>query len=217
MKKKFPIFLAAAAAGALLLASATAAAQTTDSSSKTSKSSMDSKHSMDSTSSAKGADAKFAMDAAKGGLMEVEMGRMAADHATNADVKQFAQRMVTDHTKANDELKTIASQKGITLPTSIDASAKAKMDKMSHMSGEAFDKAYMDDMVKDHKKDVAEFRKEANGGKDSDIKGFASKTLPTLEEHLKMAEDAHSKVAGKSATKSGMAKSSSSTPSGSSQ
>jgi putative membrane protein len=70
------------------------------------------------------------------------------------------------------------------------------------MSGEAFDKAYMDDMVKDHKKDVAEFRKEANGGKDSDIKGFASKTLPTLEEHLKMAEDTHAKVAGKNASSS---------------
>jgi len=177
MNKKFPMLLAVAAAGALLLASATAAGQTPQ-----------------------GADSKFVMDAAKGGLMEVEMGRMAADHATDPEVKQFAQRMVTDHTKANDELKTVASQKGITLPTSIDASDKAKMDKMSKMSGEAFDKAYMDDMVKDHKKDVAEFRKEANGGKDADIKGFASKTLPTLEEHLKMAQDTHAKVAGKNAS-----------------
>jgi putative membrane protein len=195
MKKKFPIFLAAAAAGALVLASATAAAQTTAS---------------------KGADATFAMNAAKGGLMEVEMGRMAADHATNPDVKQFAQRMVTDHTKANDELKSIASQKGITLPTSIDASAKAKMDKMAKMSGDAFDKAYMDDMLKDHKHDVAEFRKEANGGKDADIKGFAGKTLPTLEEHLKMAEDTHAKVAGKSASTT-KSRSSASKSSGSSQ
>ena len=172
MNKKFPMLIAVTAAGALVLASATAAGQT--------------------------ADSKFAMDAAKGGLMEVEMGRMAADHATNPDVKQFAQRMVTDHTKANEELKTIASRKGITLPASIDASEKAKIDKMSKMSGGAFDKAYMDDMVKDHKKDVAEFRKQANSGKDADIKGFASKTLPTLEEHLKMAQDAHAKVAGKS-------------------
>ena len=180
MKKKFPMMLAVTAAGALVLASATAAGQT--------------------GSMSKSADSKFVMDAAKGGLMEVEMGRMAADHATNPDVKQFAQRMVTDHTKANDELKSVASQKGITLPTTLDASAKAKMDKMSKMSGAAFDKAYMDDMVKDHKKDVAEFRKEANGGKDSDVKGFASKTLPTLEEHLKMAEDTHAKVAGKTAS-----------------
>ena len=172
MNKKFPMLLAVTAAGALVLASATAAGQT--------------------------ADSKFVMDAAKGGMMEVEMGRMASDHATNPDVKQFAQRMVTDHTKANEELKTIASRKGITLPASIDASEKAKIDKMSKMSGGAFDKAYMDDMVKDHKKDVAEFRKQANGGKDADIKGFASKTLPTLEEHLKMAQDTHAKVAGKS-------------------
>lgn len=174
MNKKFPMLLAVTAAGALVLASATAAGQT--------------------------ADSKFVMDAAKGGMMEVEMGRMASDHATNPEVKQFAQRMVTDHTKANDELKSVASQKGITLPTSIDASDKAKMDKMSKMSGDAFDKAYMDDMVKDHKKDVAEFRKEANAGQDADIKGFASKTLPTLEEHLKMAQDTHAKVAGKNAS-----------------
>ena len=196
MNRKFPLFLAAAAAGALVLASATAAAE---------------------TAASKSADTKFAMEAAKGGLMEVEMGRMAADHATNPDVKAFGQRMVTDHTKANDELKTLASQKGITLPTSIDAAAKAKMDKMSRMSGDAFDKAYMDDMLKDHKHDVAEFRKEANGGKDADIKGFAGKTLPTLEEHLKMAEDTHAKVSGKSAsTKTGSMKSgSTSKPSGS--
>ena len=208
MNRKFPLFLAAAAAGALVLASATAAAQT-DAKHSDAKHS-DAKHTMDSASAAKGADAKFAIEAAKGGLMEVEMGRMAADHATNADVKAFGQRMVTDHTKANDELKTIASQKGITLPTSLDAAAKAKMDKMSKMSGEAFDKAYMDDMLKDHKHDVAEFRKEANGGKDADIKGFAGKTLPTLEEHLKMAQDTHAKVAGKSATKSGASASKSS-------
>jgi putative membrane protein len=172
MKGKFLILLTAAAAAAFVLASATAAAQT--------------------------ADAKFAMDAAKGGLMEVELGKVAADHATNPDVKQFGQRMVTDHTKANEELKAIASQKGMTLPNTLDAWAKAKIDRMAKMSGAAFDKAYMDDMVKDHQKDVAEFRKEASGGKDAEIKGFAGKTLPTLEEHLKMAREAHAKVAGKS-------------------
>lgn len=183
MVKKLPIFLVAAAAGAFVLASSTAAAQT--------------KGSM--AAGAASPDAKFAMDAAKGGLMEVAMGKVAADHATNPDVKAFGQRMVTDHSKANDELKAIASQKGLTLPAKLDAADQAKIDRMSKMSGAAFDKAYMDDMVQDHKKDVAEFRKEASGGKDADIKGFAGKTLPTLEEHLKMAQDAHAKVAaGKS-------------------
>ena len=134
-------------------------------------------------------DAKFAINAAKGGMMEVEMGRMAAEKATSPDVKQFGQRMVDDHSKANDELKAIASGKGMTLPAAVDAAGKAKMDKMSKLTGAAFDRAYMADMVKDHKKDVAEFRKEAKSGKDPDIKGFASKTLPTLEEHLKMAQD----------------------------
>ena len=148
---------------------------------------------------AKSADSKFVMDAAKGGMAEVEMGRMAADKASNADVKQFGQKMVDDHSKANDELKQVASAKGITLPSAIDPAHKAKMDKMSSLSGDAFDKAYVADMVQDHKKDVAEFQKEANGGKDPDVKAFASKTLPTLQEHLKMIQELNAKIAGKAA------------------
>jgi putative membrane protein len=178
MTRRFPILLAAAA-GAMVLASATSLAQAPA-----------------AKGAAGGADAKFAMDAAKGGMMEVEMGRMAVAQASSADVKQFGQKMVDDHSKANDELKGIASQKGMTLPSAIDAAGKAKMDKMAKLSGAAFDKAYMADMVADHKKDVAEFRKEASSGKDADIKGFAGKTLPTLEDHLKMAQDTNAKVAG---------------------
>ncbi|MEO8190733.1 MAG: DUF4142 domain-containing protein [Acidobacteriota bacterium] len=150
-----------------------------------------------SSSMGKSADSKFVMDAAKGGMMEVEMGKMAAEKASNADVKQFGQRMVDDHTRANDELKQVASSKNITLPTEVDAAHKAKMDKMSKMSGGAFDKAYVADMVKDHKKDVTDFKKEANGGKDPDVKSFASKTLPTLEDHLKMVQELNAKMAGK--------------------
>ena len=173
MTKKFPVILLAGTTAALWLAAAGAAGQSRD--------------------------AAFAKKAAKGGMMEVEMGRMAAEKASNPDVKQFGQRMVDDHSKANDELKGIASGKKLTLPASVDAAGKAKMDKMSKLSGAAFDKAYMADMVKDHKQDVAEFRKEAKSGKDADIKGFASKTLPTLEEHLKMAQEANAKVSGKMA------------------
>jgi putative membrane protein len=191
MSKKFPIVLVAAAAGALVLASANAAGQTASGTTDHSKMSHD-----HSATGAKSADAKFAMDAAKGGMMEVELGKIAVAQASSPDVKQFGQRMVDDHSKANDELKQIASQKGITLPTSLDAAAKAKMDKMSKMSGAAFDKAYMRDMVEDHKKDVAEFKKESGSGQDADIKSFAGKTLPTLEDHLKMAQDTNSKVAG---------------------
>ena len=186
MSKKIP-FLIVAAAAALVLASATAAGQgagETKSSKPVAKT---------------GADTKFVLNAAKGGLAEVEMGRLAAGKASSAQVKEFGQRMVTDHSKANDELKQIASQKGITLPKAVDAAEEKKMDSMSKLSGEAFDRAYMADMVADHKKDVAEFKKEASSGKDSDVKSFASKTLPTLQDHLKMAQHVHSKVAGKSA------------------
>ncbi len=189
MTKKLPILVLAAATGAVWLAAAGAAGQTAGAAKGGSK------------SAASSPDAKFAMNAAKGGMMEVEMGRMAAEKATSPDVKQFGQRMVDDHSKANDELKAIASGKNITLPAAVDPAHKAKMDRMSKMTGAAFDRAYMADMVKDHKKDVPEFRKEAKSGKDAEIKGFAGKTLPTLEEHLKMAQDANAKVSGKTASK----------------
>ena len=140
------------------------------------------------------ADKTFVEKAAVGGLAEVEMGKMAQQKGSSDQVKQFGSRMVEDHSKANDELKKIASSKGITLPTDLDAKHKSKMDKMQKLSGAQFDRAYMDDMVADHKQDVAEFKKEANSGKDSDIKAFAAKTLPTLEDHLKMAQSTESAV-----------------------
>jgi len=143
------------------------------------------------------ADQAFVMKAAVGGLAEVELGRLAQSQGSSADVKQFGTRMVTDHSKANDELMQIASRKGITLPTSLDAKQQATRDKLAKLSGAAFDKAYMDDMVKDHREDVSEFRKESESGQDADVKAFAGKTLPTLEEHLKMAEQTHATVSGK--------------------
>jgi putative membrane protein len=144
------------------------------------------------------ADQKFAQDAAAGGLAEVEMGQLAADKASNEKVKQFGQRMVTDHSKANTELKTLASKKGLTLPDSPKPKDKSIAEKMSKLSGAAFDKAYMQDMVKDHQKDVAEFQKEASNGSDPDLKAWAGTTLPVLQEHLKMAKEALSAVNGSS-------------------
>lgn len=139
-----------------------------------------------------GADKKFVMEAADGGMAEVELGKLATSKASDQKVKDFGQKMVDDHTKANNDLKAVAQSKSITLPTSVSAKNKALMDKLSGMSGAAFDQAYVAAMVKDHKKDVADFQKEANGGKDADVKGFASKTLPTLQEHLKMIQDIQS-------------------------
>ena len=142
------------------------------------------------------ADKAFAQKAAIGGMAEVEMGKLAQQKAASDQVKQFGSRMVADHGKANDELKQIASSKGLTLPSDLDAKHKSKMAKMQKLSGAAFDRAYMDDMLADHKHDVADFQKEASSGRDSDLKGFASKTLPTLQDHLKMAQETHAAVKG---------------------
>lgn len=134
------------------------------------------------------ADNSWVMKVAQGGMLEVELGKLAQTQASNDAVKQFGTRMVTDHTKANEELSQLASRKGITLGTSLDAKHQAMKDKLSKLNGVAFDKAYMDAMVKDHRTDVAEFKKESSTGQDADVKAFAAKTLPTLEEHLNMAE-----------------------------
>jgi putative membrane protein len=145
------------------------------------------------------ADQPFAKEAAIGGMAEVELGNLAKQNAANADVKQFGERMVTDHSKANEELKQWASQKNVTLPSELDAKHKALHDRLSKLNGEAFDKAYMHEMVTDHQKDVAAFRKESTSGKDADLKAWAGKTLPTLEDHLKMAQDTAAKVGAASA------------------
>jgi putative membrane protein len=135
------------------------------------------------------ADKKFMMEAASGGMFEVEAGKVAAQKASAEDVKKFGQRMVDDHSKANEELMQLANSKGVTPPKEMNKAHKEKLDKLSKKSGKDFDKAYMDEMVKDHTKDVSAFKKEAKDGKDPDVKAWASKTLPTLEDHLKMAKD----------------------------
>ena len=146
------------------------------------------------------ADRAFVKEAAIGGMAEVDFGNLAKEKASNADVKQFGDRMVTDHGKANDELKQWAQQKNVTLPTELDAKHKATHDRLSKLSGDTFDKAYMREMVSDHQKDVAAFKKQASAAHDSDLKAWASKTLPTLEEHLKMAQDTYKKVSGTAGT-----------------
>ena len=141
----------------------------------------------------------FMTKAAEGGMAEVELGNLAKDKGSNDAVKNFGQHMVDDHSKANDELKDLASKKNVTLPSALNAKDQATKDRLSKLSGEAFDRAYIRDMVADHRADVAEFRHEANSGKDPDVKAWAAKTLPTLENHLKMAEDTERQIgAGKS-------------------
>lgn len=134
------------------------------------------------------ADATFIKKAAGGGMAEVELGRLATEKASNPDVKQFGQRMIDDHSKANDQLKQVAAEKHVTLPTSISAKDKATKAKLEALSGDQFDRAYMEDMVKDHKQDVAEFQKASKSASDPQIKDWASQTLPTLQDHLKEAQ-----------------------------
>ena len=110
-------------------------------------------------------------------------------------MRQFGQRMVDDHTKANEELMRVASSKGMTPPAALDAKHQAEMQKLSALSGEKFDNEYVKMMVKDHKKDVGEFQKEAERGADPDVKAFAAATLPTLREHLQMIQRINDKMA----------------------
>jgi putative membrane protein len=134
------------------------------------------------------ADASFIKKAASGGMAEVDLGRLATEKASNPDVKQFGQRMVDDHSKANDQLKQVAAEKHVTLPTSISAKDKATKTTLEALSGDQFDRGYMEDMVKDHKQDVAEFQKASKSASDPQIKDWASQTLPTLQDHLKEAQ-----------------------------
>lgn len=139
-------------------------------------------------------DKTFVMKAAQGGMTEVQLGQLAADKGTSQDVKDFGSKMVTDHGKANDELKSIASSKGITLPDKLDAKHQAMVDKMNGLSRTAFDKAYVDAMVAAHKKDDALFTKEASSGQDADIKAFAAKTDEMVKMHLSMIQGIQSKM-----------------------
>jgi putative membrane protein len=134
-------------------------------------------------------DKKFVKDAALGGMTEVELGKLAAQKASDAKVKEFGQKMVDDHSKANDNLKQIASKSNIQIPSSLDSKHQSRIDKLSKLSGEDFDKAYVKDQLKDHQTDVREFSDEAQNGSDPNIKTFAASTLPTLQHHLEMVKD----------------------------
>jgi putative membrane protein len=138
------------------------------------------------------ADKQFIEKAAQGGMAEVQLGQLAKEKGSSEAVRQFGQRMVDDHTKANDQLKQLAANKDVELPGTLDAKDEATKTKLSNLSGEAFDRAYMKDMVTDHTKDVSEFKHESERANDPAVKNFASETLPTLEDHLKSAKNVDS-------------------------
>ncbi len=127
-------------------------------------------------------DKTFMKKAAKGGMMEVAMGQVAEQKGQSEDVKSFGKKMVTEHGKANDELKSIASKKGVELPNK------------EHTAKWTSDKAYMDAMVTDHEKDLAEFKEEASSGSDPDVKKFADDTAKMIQEHLDLAKETQGKL-----------------------
>jgi putative membrane protein len=147
-------------------------------------------------------DAEFARSAAEANLAEVKLGNLAQQQGNTQTIKDFGKRMVTDHSNAEDNLKTAAASSKIDLPTTLDAKDQAVYDRLAKLSGEAFDRAYALDMVRDHRGDVAEFRHEANDGKDAAIKTFASSTLPTLETHLKLAREMYHSVSAQKTSES---------------
>ncbi|WP_212004265.1 DUF4142 domain-containing protein [Chitinophaga sp. HK235] len=132
---------------------------------------------VDDTSSA------FAVDAADKNMMEIQLGKLAQEKAENPRVKAFATMMVEEHTKANDQLKTIASRKGIVLPTELSTASKNFIDRWSKKKVERFDKEYIREMVDHHNQDVKDFDNAANNLQDETLKEWARKMLPVLMVH----------------------------------
>jgi putative membrane protein len=145
-------------------------------------------------------DAKFLQKAAADGLAEVELGRLAQQKAVHEEVKQFAGRMVEDHGKANQELTRVASTNSVTIPTALDKKHQKDLEKLSKQVGPDFDREYMKHMLKDHRKDVKEFREHAKSRKPNDATRFAAATLPTLEDHLRAAMATNDIVQGSKRT-----------------
>jgi len=133
-------------------------------------------------------DAKFVVDAAAGGMEEIQLGQMAQQKAMAQDVKAFGAMMERDHSKAGDRLKDIAKEKNVTLPHTIAPDMQKMADDLQKRNGKDFDRAYMSMMVDDHKKDIKEFEKEAKNGADADIRAFADSSLHMLKKHLDSAE-----------------------------
>jgi len=144
----------------------------------------------------------FLQSASNGGLAEVELGKLAEQRASNADVKSFGARMVKDHTAANKELATLSARKGVSFPTRIDRKDEELRDRLSKLSGPAFDRAYMQEMTADHEHDVAEFHQAAETSSDPDVREFATHTLPTLTSHLEEARRIQAALGGSAETSS---------------
>jgi putative membrane protein len=141
---------------------------------------------------------EFMANAARGGMLEVQLGNLAAQKASSNDVKQFGERMATDHSQLGQRLQQLASNLGVSLPQDLKPEQQNVASRLEKLSGKAFDREYMKEMVSDHTKDISEFERAASQATNADIKQFASEALPTLRDHLKMAREI---VAGKPGAK----------------
>jgi len=136
----------------------------------------------------------FLKEAAQGGIMEVTLGKMAAEKAQSEAVKNFGLRMIKDHGQANVELKNLAQSEGVSLPSDMGSEGKELEQRLQKLSGAEFDQAYMQEMLKYHKKDIEAFNQEAQNGQDAEVKNWAAKTLPTLREHYQLGQTAAEKI-----------------------
>jgi putative membrane protein len=155
---------------------------------------------MAATSTAKlsKSDRKFIMTAASAGMAEVQAAQLAEQKSQDATVKEFAQKMITDHTANNKQLASLAEQKGITVPTTLEAKDQKQLDALAKLDGTKFDKMYLKDQVRDHETVLKLMQKEAADGKDADLKSFAETTTPVIQQHLDMAKQDASSSSGKS-------------------
>jgi putative membrane protein len=155
------------------------------------------------TAAATGGDARFIAEAARGNEAEIELGQLAQQKAQSPEVKSLAQRLVTDHTRANQQLKQLAQKEGMSVPTGLDKDQKDLRARLEKLNGAAFDRAFVDAQVKDHQKDVKFYQDEGSRLQDPQLKSFAQQTLPVLQEHLQMAERAESQVGASGSSSSG--------------
>lgn len=133
-------------------------------------------------------DRMFIGKAMQGSMAEVQLGQLTLEKSNNDQVKQFAQRMIDDHTKLNEQMKPVAQQVGVAVPNQVSKKDKQTMAKLQALSGQAYDQAYIKDMVKDHKQDLSEFQTEAASGQDQTVKDAAAQGSKIIAQHLQMAQ-----------------------------
>jgi putative membrane protein len=147
--------------------------------------------SQDRSSQFSSKDRTFLMEAAQGGMAEVEMARNGIEMGQNEAVKNLSRRLLADHSRMNDELRQLAANKSLNLPTEPTSDQTAMMDTLAKLNGTEFDKAFVAHMTQDHQKDIAKFEEAARNADDADVRAFAEKQLPTLRAHLNMANSVH--------------------------